>query len=153
MTEKEPIENVIKEEVKKVVKEADIAADFSVITDDDVLKAFETDAPMVEEYIDTRLVTVQRVRALLRLWHEVNTEIVSIKEQYQLAKSVGDAQLEKTTLENGKPMVMKKNWLDSQLQGLLPELTNVPFLMSAEMSILPKWMLIAMGRDPEEEKA
>ena len=101
------------------------------------------------EYEDDTLLTVKRAKAIMMFWQQADSEVIQIKEGYNLAKGVGDDALKDVFITQGKPLVKKLKFLEEELKDILPRLKGITFLIPAEIAVLPKWQQKLLGVNKE----
>lgn len=142
MVEKELIDQVEEfevEEIETAMEEKEVE-----LSDKELEKWF-ADGANDEEYINSKIGLVKRIKILLMFWHQLSTEVARAKEGYSLAKKWKDEDLKKKYMEEGRPVVKKMIVLEDELKTVLPEMKNISFLPQEELIVLPKWMLKLMG--------
>ena len=130
-------ENVETEQKKKSQEEIDFEAR---LMDDDF-----DDEDSEELYVDNTLLQIREARALIRMWHDMNTQLVEIKTGFRMAKKWDDQELKDRYLDAGKPLIKKVDILENSLREALEPLKNVPFLEEQEIRILPRWVHKILG--------
>ena len=130
-------ENVETEQKKKRQEEIDFEAR---LMDDDF-----DDEDSEELYVDNTLLQIREARALIRMWHDMNTQLVEIKTGFRMAKKWDDQELKDRYLDAGKPLIKKVDILENSLREALEPLKNVPFLEEQEIRILQRWVHKILG--------
>ena len=130
-------ENVETEQKKKSQEEIDFEAR---LMDDDF-----DDEDSEELYVDNTLLQIREARALIRMWNDMNTQLVEIKTGFRMAKKWDDQELKDRYLDAGKPLIKKVDILENSLREALEPLKNVPFLEEQEIRILPRWVHKILG--------
>ena len=130
-------ENVETEQKKKSQEEIDFEAR---LMDDDF-----DDEDSEELYVDNTLLQIREARALIRMWHDMNTQLVEIKTGFRMAKKWDDQELKDRYLDAGKPLIKKVDILENSLREALEPLKNVPFLEEQEIRILSRWVHKILG--------
>jgi len=96
-------------------------------------------------YVDPTLLQIREARALIRMWHDMSSQLIEVKTGYRMAKKWDDDELKTRYLDAGKPLIKKVDILEQSLKDALKPLKDTPFLEEQELRLLPKWVHKTLG--------